>query len=131
MTCLTDPTGAMATPARAAQFLWTPWLLGHSLIYAAALAAAWGRKRLRATLSKSKLRASIRSSSGGDEATDAALEAVFRRYDTSGDGFLQAGELKYAWRVATGDEMTEVEADELMRSIDTDGACAHLDPGIS
>ena len=34
---------------------------------------------------------------------------------------MQAGELKYAWKVATGDEMSEVEADELLRSIDTDG----------
>merc|ERR1712028_321977 len=28
-------------------------------------------------------------------------------YDTSGDGFLQSGELRFAWQAATGEAMTE------------------------
>ena len=29
---------------------------------------------------------------------DEKLKEVFDKYDTSGDGYLQAGELKFAWR---------------------------------
>lgn len=42
-------------------------------------------------------------------------------FDTSGDGFLQAGELKYAWQIVTGEEMTDAEAQAMVESVDTDG----------
>jgi len=34
---------------------------------------------------------------------------------------LQAGELKYAWQVVTGEEMSEEEAQAMVASVDTDG----------
>ena len=55
------------------------------------------------------------------EASDDKIREVFNRYDTSGDGFLQAGELKFAWQVVTGEEMSEAEAQALVESVDTDG----------
>ena len=77
--------------------------------------AAIGRRRVRVMLSKSRFQASFAKLSND------ALRDVFRRYDTSGDGFLQAGELKFAWQAVTGEEMGESDADALVKSIDTDG----------
>ena len=39
----------------------------------------------------------------------------------AGDGFLQPGELKYAWKAATGEVMSDDDADAMVRSIDADG----------
>ena len=34
---------------------------------------------------------------------------------------MQAGELKYAWQIVTGEEMTDAEAQAMVESVDTDG----------
>ena len=116
---LTDETGAYATLASALHFLAAPWLAGNARLYAAAFAAARGRRAVRASLTRSRLRALIRQNS--NEVDDEHLLRLFRRFDTSGDGFLQPGELKYAWQAAMGEEMSAEDALNLVRSIDTDG----------
>merc|ERR1712046_37454 len=113
-----DRTGLMSQPLVALKFLLTPWLAGSLLMYAFAHVAATVRRRVRVTLSKAKFKATL---SEAAEQGDDALREIFYRYDTSGDGFLQAGELKYAWQVVTGEEMTEDEAQALVESVDTDG----------
>ena len=113
---LTDPTGKLlSSPLIGLKFLAAPWLLCHGLLFAAAHVVAIGRRRVRVELSRSRFKRSFAALSND------ALREVFERYDTSADGFLQAGELKYAWWAVTGEEMSEADADALVKSIDTDG----------
>ena len=112
---ISDPFHLLASPLTALKFLACPWLLGHGMLYAMALAFANLRRQVRMYLMRSKLRANFA------HLGDSELTHVFHRYDTSGDGFLQAGELRFAWQAATGELMTEEDADALVRSIDTDG----------
>lgn len=142
---ISDPTGQFANPVSALRWLLTPWLAGSAILYGVAHLAAMLRKQVRTSLSKAKFKATLADSS------DEKLREVFNRerrsfptaspvesswwsltarlclprastgYDTSGDGFLQAGELKFAWQVVTGEEMTEAEAQALVESVDTDG----------
>jgi hypothetical protein len=114
-TLLSDPTKYLSSPLGALKFLFCPWLLGHALLYAAAHGAAIMRKRVRMQIKKREFKARFANLG------DAELRRVFLRYDTSGDGFLQAGELKYAWQAATGEPMTEEDAEDLVKSIDADG----------
>ena len=81
-------------------------------------AAARGRRRLRTALSIARFKAELATAA---DAGDDALRAAFVRFDTSGDGFLQPGELKYAWKAATGEVMSDDDADAMVRSIDADG----------
>ena len=77
-----------------------------------------GRRRLRTALSIARFKAELATAA---DAGDDALRAAFARFDTSGDGFLQPGELKYAWKAATGEQMSDDDADAMVRSIDADG----------
>lgn len=98
---LTDPTGQLqASPLLAIRFLIAPWLLGHSLLYVASCLVAMLRKRVRILLSKQKLKQRFANMGDSD------LREVFRRYDTSGDGYLQAGELKFAWQAGWKQSLT-------------------------
>ena len=112
---ISDPGHLLDSPLDALKFLACPWLLGHGVLYAMALIAANGRRRVRMHLMRSKLRANFEHLGASE------LSHVFRRYDTSGDGFLQAGELRFAWQAATSELMSLEDADTLVRSIDTDG----------
>lgn len=112
---LSDTSGAFYSPVTAFKWLLTPWLAGSAFMYLASHCVSVLRKNVRAALSKAKFKATLEDSS------DEALKQIFTRYDTSGDGFLQAGELKFAWQVVTGIEMSEEEAQALVQSVDTDG----------
>lgn len=112
---VTDPAIAVGTPLTALKWLFTPWLAGSGFLYVCSMGAASLRKSVRTTLSKAKFSASFAA------ASDEKIREVFNRYDTSGDGFLQAGELKFAWQVVTGEEMSEAEAQAMVESVDTDG----------
>ena len=112
---ITTPATLLASPLAALKFLACPWLLGHGCLYGMALASSNLRREVRMRLMRSKLRANF------EHLGDSELTTVFHRYDTSGDGFLQSGELRFAWQAATGEAMTEEDADTLVRSIDTDG----------
>lgn len=114
---LSDTTGKMEDPESALRFLAAPWFAGHGLMYGLAHLVSILRRRVRQTLNKAKFKAGLRSAFE----SDAAIKEAFERYDTSGDGFLEAGELKYAWHAVTGEEMSEEEAVELINSVDTDG----------
>lgn len=113
-----DPTRGLEDPLAALKFLAAPWLAGHALMYALAHGAARGRRRLRTALSIARFKAELATAA---DAGDDALRAAFARFDTSGDGFLQPGELKYAWKAATGEQMSDDDADAMVRSIDADG----------
>ena len=65
-----------------------PWLAGHGALYAAAAALSKIRARARVALSRRQLA----SLAKGEE----ELLRVFHSFDTSGDGELDAAELKVA-----------------------------------
>ena len=88
-----DPTRGLEDPVAALRFLAAPWLAGHALMYGphtARRAAGGGCAR------RSRSRAFKAELATAADAGDDALRAAFARFDTSGDGFLQPGELKYA-----------------------------------
>lgn len=113
---MVDPAGAFVSPLTAVKFLATPWCLGHALMYGMAHVVSMIRQKVRVALGTAKFKSAMAAAKD-----DAALKEAFYRYDTSGDGFLEAGELKYAWQAITGEELTEADAVAMIRQIDTDG----------
>ena len=57
----------------------------------------------------------------GDPQTKAELRKIFDKYDTSGDGALDASELKLALRYVTGGDVDIEDCERIVRSMDTDG----------
>ena len=107
---------------RSLSFLAFPWLAGHAFLYGCAIGTSEVRLRARVFMTKRKLRQ--RPTKNGlllENMDDAALRAVFERFDTSGDGVLDADELKVGLRVALGVEVTQPEAAELVAAADKDG----------
>ena len=49
------------------------------------------------------------------------LQSIFNRFDTSGDGFLDASELKLALRFVTGEDLSVEDCERIVRGMDTDG----------
>ena len=49
------------------------------------------------------------------------MRRTFDRFDTSGDGSLDAPELKLAIRVLTGEDLSVEDCERIVRSMDTDG----------
>lgn len=115
---------------RAAQhplaYLVAPWTVGHTCLYLTAHVVAIGRRRLRLALMPG-WNASFASSSddddnsGGSSARTAWLRDVFDRFDTSSDGFLDGVELKLALRVVTGEDLSLLECERIVRAVDADG----------
>jgi len=99
----------------ALRWLVTPWLAGSIIFYVVALKVAELRTFVRNKLSRAKFSATFA------DKTDAELIDVFKQYDTSGDGMLQADELTFAWQKVTGEQLTTQEAQELVQTVDTDG----------
>ena len=85
---------AITTVRGALWALCFPWLAGHAWIYAWAYGASKVRGAARVALSK-------RSLAALGTQTDDALKDIFDKFDTSGDGALDADELtaaRCAWR---------------------------------
>ena len=95
-----------------------PWLMGHTLLYAFACTASLPRAATRVRLAKREWAHALGESEGDVESR---LRAVFVQYDTSGDGRIDAPELKVAQRALFGLELSIEECEALIRSVDTDG----------
>lgn len=143
-------SGAWAGWRTPLTFIFTPWLLGHCLLYAAASAAAALRRRVRVHLELRAASAAFRDAaaaaaaagSGGGggcgDATEARLRSLFDKYDTSGDGRLDALEFRVAYRVLTGGDISERDAADVIQTVHTSGDgtmdfqefCAAVDPFV-
>lgn len=102
----------------ALQFICFPWLGGHALLYAAARALAPVRSAARVSLSKDQFTEALRA------LTDDELKQTFDTFDTSGDGAIDAIELKVALKMATGAELDLDDCEKLVGLADADGTGA-------
>jgi len=102
-------------------YLLAPWLLGHLALYALAHVTSAGRQQLRLALLPDWKRQLLGGSGASRHAREAKLRETFSRFDTSGDGFLDATELKLALRFVTGEEVSLEDCERIVRSMDTDG----------
>jgi len=91
-----------------------PWLAGHAFIYGSAFAMSKVRSTARVAITKTKLR-SLSSM------TDAQLKEIFNKFDTSGDGALDATEMRLALRVAVGADLPMSECEKIVQAADCDG----------
>jgi len=96
-----------------AWFLVFPWLAGHGLLFYLAKAMGWVRAKVRVKLALRQLR----SLADNDE----VLRSIFNKFDTSGDGKLDATEVKVALRVALGMDMSIEECEKMVSAADQDG----------
>jgi len=96
------------------RYLCFPWLAGHAWLYACACAMAEVRRYVRVEFSKQRL-ASFK------DHTDEQLQDVFEKFDTSGDGALDASELKIALRIVLGLDLTIDDCEHLVGHADRDG----------
>ena len=108
-------TGAYTSLATTMRFLAFPWLAGHAWLYACAHATSLVRCQARIAMTKRAL------TSLGDEQSDDALQAIFTQFDTSGDGALDADELKIALRVALGVDISRDDCEKVILAADKDG----------
>lgn len=107
--------GASAVCLRsAARYLAFPWLAGHAFLYGCAHAMASVRAAARVAMTTRQL-ASLTSH------TDERLVEIFSSFDTSGDGALDADELKVALRVALGLDLSRDDCEQLISAADKDG----------
>ena len=102
---------ASASFESAATFLACPWLAGHVWMYGCAHALSIVRSRARITLTKAALVGK----------TDEELGRIFEQFDTSGDGALDAHELKIALRVVIGADLLHADCEALVEGADTNG----------
>lgn len=109
----------------------TPWLAGHCVMYVFALVVSVPRKHLRVRLTMrdwlAKEAALVRegicaiSPAKRGDATTARLKELFARCDSSGDGRVDATELKIAYRLLSGDDIPITDCEEIIRAFDNDG----------
>ena len=97
------------------QLLAFPWLAGHACLYASACAIGSARSAARLAITKAELQRGLKGLSVAE------LRPIFRQFDTSNDGSLDASELKCALRVAVGAELTLSEVQKLIHAYDKDG----------
>ena len=90
------------------------WVTGHACLYASAVGVGVVRSSVRARINQRYLQAL-------GAFPIAELKAVFGQFDTSGDGRLDALELKCALRVACGIDVSLREAKGLIGSVDRNG----------
>lgn len=99
----------------ALHYLACPWLAGHAILYACACGVSELRCRVRVLVTQHELLA-LRGFS------DEALQELFTRFDTSGDGALDADELKVALRSALGVDLSRSDCERLVAAADRDGS---------
>ena len=95
-------------------YLASPWVLGHAWLYGCAYVVSFARSRARVVLAHSRF--ATWAHLNEDE-----MLSIFRQFDTSGDGMLDAAELKVALRVAMGVDFLDTGVQDLMDLADTDG----------
>ena len=95
-------------------FVLRTWLPGHACLSAGAMATSVLRGLTRKALKKAEVR-----SLGG--LSRVQLKDIFAKYDTSGDGTLDAHELKLALRVVTGASVPMRACVELIGKLDRNG----------
>ena len=100
-----------------------PYLLGHSYLYLCAMLISLIRKRVRIFILRKDLLSSPRKAKSfiGPQGDREKLRDYFQRIDTSGDGRLDAMELKLALRAATGDDISLDKCNDMIGSVDCDG----------
>ena len=94
-------------------YLVFPCLSGQLFLYVAAAGLAKVRQRIRVAITQRQLDFS------SDNLDD--FRELFDRFDTSGDGLIDATELKVALRVLTGAEVDLSDAEALVAEADCDG----------
>ena len=94
-------------------YLLFPCLSGQAILYASATALAALRQRVRIAITKSQLDFSAETREG--------FEAMFRQFDTSGDGLIDATELQVALRAIIAADLDLKDCEELVRDADADG----------
>merc|ERR1712129_248472 len=93
-------------------FLAFPWLAGHAFIYIVAMIMSKVRGRARIALTAAAFSHSL---------THEELKEVFKKFDTSGDGALDAEELQIAMRAALAVELSVDDSNKLIAQYDKDG----------
>ena len=98
----------------ALHYLAFPWVSGHALLWVGAHTISNARSVVRYEFRKLSLKEMINQSSDH-------LKEMFDKFDTSGDGFIDAKELVVALRVTTGEDLTLDESQKLINAADVDG----------
>lgn len=111
-----DHTSSLRGPL---MFLVTTWAAGHLFLYYAAYVLSNVRQKLRTSMATAEWKARLAGKSGPEHERE--LREIFDKYDTSGDGQLDASELKLALRAITGNDMDVEDCEKIIRSMDTDG----------
>ena len=102
-----------ALQERGWMYLLFPCISGQVFLYAFAIAVAQVRQRVRVAITQSQLDFSNESRE--------SFREMFTRFDTSGDGRIDANELQVALRATIGADLDIADCDELVRVADTDG----------
>jgi Ca2+-binding EF-hand superfamily protein len=101
-------------------YLFAPWATGHFLLYCAASMLSVLRQQIRVSIKTKEWKKGLSGVTHGP-AREEELRKIFDKYDTSGDGALDASELKLALRFVTGDDLEIEDCERIVRSMDTDG----------
>lgn len=96
-------------------FLAFPWLIGHAWLYIVAMIMSKVRGQARVRL------AAAAFSTVEQSLTDDEMKQIFKKFDTSGDGALDAEELKVALRVALGVDLSVDDCKAMIAQYDKDG----------
>ena len=94
-------------------YLLFPCLAGQLLLYLAAVSLSALRQSVRVAITRRQLDFS--------DATIESFRELFTRFDTSGDGLIDAMELKVALRALTGAELDISDTEKLVADADSDG----------
>ncbi len=115
------PSGFMS--AFPTWFIAGPYLLGHTYLYLCAVLVSLLRKRVRIFILRKDLLSAPRKGKSfvGPQGDREKLREFFQRIDTSGDGRLDAMELKLALRASTGDDISLEKCNDMIGSVDCDG----------
>jgi hypothetical protein len=119
-----SPWASWDVPLR---YLSVTWLAGHAFLYAFAYVAAAVRRAARQYLTQRSWAEQMRNmakgdAAGGEDAMRSALKELFHRYDTSGDGRIDATEFRVAMRAFTGVDVPLSDCEATVRAFDADGS---------
>jgi hypothetical protein len=106
-------------------YLVASWTLGHAVLFAFAHLAAFPRRAARVTLTRRKFlqmaeAASNIGAANGGRSRD-TLRGLFNRYDTTGDGRIDATEFRVALRAFSGVDVPLSDCEATIRAFDADG----------
>ena len=94
-------------------YLLFPCLSGQTILYVVAMGLAQLRQQLRVSITKQQL--------DFGSATLEEMSELFLRFDTSGDGRIDATELQVALRALLGSELDLADCKQLVQDADSDG----------